>query len=110
MSSHFLPDSRISARMVPKTMPPAVATTVRNRLKYRPFSRKLLTTAQLKNVRSRFMSVSSRSAGGDEARHADPLLDPGHDAVDDHRRDHVEHRDGHVHLGHAGGLLAGLHR
>ena len=36
MSSHFLPDRRISARMVPKNTPPSVATTVRKMLKYRP--------------------------------------------------------------------------
>ncbi len=47
ISSHFLPESRMSASKVPKNTPPMVATTVSMRLKYNPLSTKLEIRSQL---------------------------------------------------------------
>ena len=46
MSSHFLPDRRMSASTVPKSTPPRVATAVSMRLKYN-LSTKLEIRSQL---------------------------------------------------------------
>src|SRR5687768_10672627 len=95
--------------MVPNTMPPMVATMVSQMEKMKPLMTKGASTSQLNKERSRLpMSVASHSACGDEARHARPLLDEGHDAVHCECRNGVQHGNGQVHLYRRGGLLAGL--
>src|SRR6478672_12820354 len=90
-TSSGLPDRRIKARMVPKTMPPMVAVMVSWTLNQKPLTTNLLIRSQLRKVRSRLpISVASRSAGHDEARYLHLLLDESEDAIHGEGRQRVQ--------------------
>src|SRR5688500_17651000 len=109
-TSSGLPDSRISARMVPKMMPPMVAMAVSCTLNQKPLTTNLLIRSQLRKVRSRFpISVASRCAGHDEAGYLHLLFDEGEDAVDGEGRQRVQRRHPQIDFDVAGGFLLRLH-
>src|SRR6476469_6156898 len=106
-----LPDRRISARMVPKMMPPMVAMMVSCTLKKKPLMTNLEMISQLTKLRSSpNMSVPpARGTSHDKTRDAHALLDKGHHAVHDERGQRIGSRHRQIDLDATRGFFLGLH-
>src|SRR2546423_1923148 len=98
ISSAVRPDRRISARIVPKMMPPSVETMVSSTENQNPVATNRLMTSQLTQERSMLpMSVPpAAGAGDDEARDAHALFDHGEHAIDREGGQRVQRGDAQV--------------